>query len=68
MEKDHTLLNDIGEISESVNPRQDAGPWMHLKDASRSVLKRAILRGYCHGVLSSEQTQSLIDKLDLNEA
>jgi len=68
MAKDHTIRNYIGEIAESVNPRQDAGPWMHLKDASRSVLKRAILRGYCHGALSFEQTQSLIDKLDLNEA
>ncbi len=68
MAKDHTLRNDIGEIAESVNPRQDAGTCITLKDASRSVLKRAILRGYCHGALSSEQTQSLINKLDLNEA
>jgi hypothetical protein len=68
MAKDHTLTNGIGEIAESVNPRQDDGAFTHLKDASRSVLKRAILRGYCHGALSSEQTQSLIDKLQLNEA
>lgn len=39
-----------------------------IGDVAKSVTKRAILRGYAHGVLSVETTQALIDALDLRGA
>lgn len=39
-----------------------------LGDLTKAVVKRAILRGYAHGLLSVEATQELIDALDLRRA
>lgn len=40
----------------------------HIGDVAKSVTKRAILRGYAHGILSVEAAQALIDALDLRGA
>lgn len=50
-------------------PSTDVPQGFHrVGDVAKAVTKRAILRGYAHGVLSVETTQMLIDALDLRGA
>lgn len=51
-----------------VNPRHPQDQFQQVGDVARSLVKRTILRGYAHGALDVKQTQSLINKLKLNEA
>jgi hypothetical protein len=46
----------------------DPQTFQGIGDLAKAVTKRAILRGYAHGILSVETTQELIDALDLRRA
>lgn len=52
----------------SPPPTDDPQVFHSLGDVAKSVTKRAILRGYAHGVLSVGAAQALIDALDLRRA
>ena len=41
--------------------------WIKLGDAAGTLTKKLLLQGYAHGALSQDLTQTLIDKLEINE-